>query len=557
MSTRERKIISPLKKFARFIGIFIRNRRGLVGLAIILGFGVLALGAPLWTPYDPTAERFVSGQYAAPSWLDYLPPALGGMPGAAQNMEVADNANFTNGLETWKYSADSHVSIDYSSDASYDDGGGSAKILFTRNETGTTYGKVTATLYKEFDFPYQGAPRKFLANIDMLAGGTSYMINETLRNETWRYGIDPDEFHYIIGPAKIMEVNMTVSVFMSREYDNASFYLWPYRSMTLYGLKHPGIVGNTKPSPGTIYKIADKWITSSAFPIDSGYISFPVANVSGNSAFNLFTPDSTPGKFILGINVTFNDLYYPNKPVEASLNIDDFDITFLGTIWGIMGTDYIGRDLWSQLVYGARISLYVGLLASIIGVVIGLIVGLAAGYMGRYVDELLMRFSDLLLVIPTLPLLIVLVAVLGPALENLIILIGFLGWMGFARLVRSQVLSLRERPFVEAAKAVGAGKTHIMSKHIFPNVISLVYVSLATSVPGAIVSEAALSFLGFYDPNKISWGRMLYDVQANGAAQYWWWVIPPGLCIALLAIAFVLLGFALDEVFNPRLRMRR
>jgi peptide/nickel transport system permease protein len=232
-------------------------------------------------------------------------------------------------------------------------------------------------------------------------------------------------------------------------------------------------------------------------------------------------------------------------------------MSFEGRVWGIMGTDHHGADLWTELVYGARISLYVGLLASIIGVVIGLIVGLAAGYMGRYVDEFLMRFSDMLLVIPTLPLLIVLVAVLGPALENLIILIGFLGWMGFARLVRSQVLSLRERPFVEAAKAVGAGKTHIMTRHILPNVISLVYVSLATSVPGAIVSEAALSFLGFYDPNKISWGRMLFEAQNNGGVAYWWWVIPPGLCIAALAIAFVLLGFALDEVFNPRLRMRR
>jgi len=104
---------------------------------------------------------------------------------------------------------------------------------------------------------------------------------------------------------------------------------------------------------------------------------------------------------------------------------------------------------------------------------------------------------------------------------------------------------------------VGAGKIHIMTKHILPNVVSLIYVTLATSVPGAIVSEAALSFLGFYDPNKMSWGRMLYEVQANGAAQYWWWVVPPGLCIAILAVAFILLGFALDEVFNPRLRMRR
>ena len=139
----------------------------------------------------------------------------------------------------------------------------------------------------------------------------------------------------------------------------------------------------------------------------------------------------------------------------------------------------------------------------------------------------------------------------------MIILLGLLGWMGFARLVRSQVISLKERPFIEAAKAVGAGKTHIISRHIVPNVMSLVYVSLATAVPGSIVAEAALSWLGFADLSKVSWGRMLYDVQQASASQNWWWVVPPGLCIALLAMAFVLLGYALDEVLNPRLRIRR
>jgi peptide/nickel transport system permease protein len=164
----------------------------------------------------------------------------------------------------------------------------------------------------------------------------------------------------------------------------------------------------------------------------------------------------------------------------------------------------------------------------------------------------------MLLVLPTLPLLIVMVAVLGANLNNLILLLGLLGWMGFARTVRSQVLSLKERPFVEAAIAIGAGKTHIIIKHILPNVMSLVYVSLATAVPGNIVAEAALSWLGFYDPNVMSWGRMLHDVQNTAGAIYnWWWVIPPGLCIAVLAVSFIMIGYALDEALNPRLRMRR
>lgn len=175
---------------------------------------------------------------------------------------------------------------------------------------------------------------------------------------------------------------------------------------------------------------------------------------------------------------------------------------------------------------------------------------------GGAADQFLMRFNDLMLVLPSLPLMIVLVAVLGARIENLIVLLGFLGWNGFARLVRSQVLSLKERPFVEAAKASGAGTGHIVIRHIMPHVMALVYVSLATAVPGAITTEAALSFLGFYDPLRMSWGRMLREVFVAGATRNWWWIIPPGLCIALVAMAFILLGFALDEILNPKLRLR-
>jgi len=246
------------------------------------------------------------------------------------------------------------------------------------------------------------------------------------------------------------------------------------------------------------------------------------------------------------------------ETIETTVYIDHLSLRFFGTCWGLLGTDQYGRDLFSQLIYGTWVSLYVGTLSSVCSVVIGLVVGLVAGYSGRAVDEILMRFADMLLVIPFLPLLIVLMAVLGAKIENLIVLMGLLGWMGFARQVRSQVLSLRERPFVEAAKAAGAGRGHILMRHILPNVMGLVYVTLATSVPSAIVSEAALSWLGFFDPWRMSWGRMLHDAQQYGLSTYaWWWVIPPGLCIAALAFSFILLGFALDEVLNPKLRIRR
>lgn len=201
----------------------------------------------------------------------------------------------------------------------------------------------------------------------------------------------------------------------------------------------------------------------------------------------------------------------------------------------------------------------VGLIATGIGIGLGLLVGLMAGYLGKVVDEILMRFTDMLLVIPGLPLLIVLVATVGPNLLYIILYLGFFGWMGFARVVRSQVLSLRERPFIEAAKASGAGTGYITVRHIFPNIVSLTYVSLALSVPSAIVSEAALSFLGLGDPTVVTWGSMLGNAQFAGGSSNlaWWWILPPGFAIALISLSFILLGYAMDEMFNPRLRRRR
>jgi peptide/nickel transport system permease protein len=179
-----------------------------------------------------------------------------------------------------------------------------------------------------------------------------------------------------------------------------------------------------------------------------------------------------------------------------------------------------------------------------------------------------MRFADLLLVLPTLPLFIVLIVSLKRvsgfvSMWNIIIILTLLGWMGFARSVRSMVLSIRERSFIEAARAAGAGKLHIVNRHIVPNVFALVYITLATAVPGAIITEASLSWLGLGDPMLPSWGKVLYDFNVSGIAttkgltDYWFWIFPACIAIALLATAFILVGYALDEILNPRLRERR
>lgn len=236
--------------------------------------------------------------------------------------------------------------------------------------------------------------------------------------------------------------------------------------------------------------------------------------------------------------------------------LDDVSARIWAEAFGYLGTDNYGRDIFTQLIYGSRISMIIGTFSAFIAVLLGLLVGLTSGYLGGWLDEFLMRTNDILLTIPGLPLLIVLTAVIGPSVWSVIILIGLLGWMGIARLIRSQVLSLKSKVFVEASRASGAGTWHIIRKHLIPNVMTMAYTQLALTVPGAIVTEAALSFLGLGDPFLQTWGKMLHDVQYYGAVTEWWWAIPPGICIASLSMAFVLIGYALDDIFNPKLRKR-
>jgi len=244
---------------------------------------------------------------------------------------------------------------------------------------------------------------------------------------------------------------------------------------------------------------------------------------------------------------------------SGSAIVGPVNLRFLGRLFGVLGTDHVGADLFSQLAYGTRISLIIGVLASLIAVVIGLLVGIIAGFFGGLVDEGAMRFVDVLLVLPGLPLLFLFSGLFGRSIWNLILLIGVLSWPGFARTVRAQVLQLKTATFIEAAKALGASGPRIIIKHLIPNVMPLAYATVALSIPGAIITEAALSFLALGDPSTPSWGRMFYSANAFGAFRElaWWWILPPGVAITLLSLCFVFIGHALDEIINPKLRARR
>lgn len=221
----------------------------------------------------------------------------------------------------------------------------------------------------------------------------------------------------------------------------------------------------------------------------------------------------------------------------------------------LLGTDDVGKDVWSQVIYGARISLLVGFLGSIMSILIGTTIGVVAGYYGGRIDQFLMRIVDFLMVIPGLPLMLVIIAVLGRGLDKIILVIGLLYWTYTSRLVRSLVISLKERQYILRIRSLGASHARIIFMHIFPQVVPLIVAQGVLSVSNAIISESVLSFLGLGDPLAISWGSMLNFAFARAVTRGgWWFLLPPGFAIVWVSLSVILIGTALEEIFNPRLR---
>jgi peptide/nickel transport system permease protein len=237
-----------------------------------------------------------------------------------------------------------------------------------------------------------------------------------------------------------------------------------------------------------------------------------------------------------------------------------------------LGTDEVGRSMLNLVVWGARISMVIGLLATIITILLGVVIGISSGFVGGRLDQVLMRFTDFFLVLPTFVLAIVLapiildmvgtdaeIAGIRATLLVIVVVIGLTSWAATARIIRSQTLSVRERMFVDRARVIGGSSAHIMRRHVFPNVVNLIVANTVLTFAGAIFTETTLAFIGLGDPFSPSWGQLLNAAQAAGAPGLgaWWYIAPPAFCVVVVILAFTLVGNALDDVLNPKAGLRR
>lgn len=257
----------------------------------------------------------------------------------------------------------------------------------------------------------------------------------------------------------------------------------------------------------------------------------------GNSTLHLFP---APGRYKLRIV----------GAESAGLRLSLF-----GGKQGLLGTDQRGRDVFTLFICGIRTSLTVGICATLAASLLGLGFGLTAGYAGGLLDALIMRIVDILLSIPTLPILMVLAGIWGKGLWQLVLILSIFSWMGTARLVRALTLTVRESSWVEGLRALGARRSYILWRHLVPEAAPILWANIALGVPGAILAEAGLAFLGLSDPRFVSWGRMLHEAHSFGAFTQgaWWLLLPPGFGIVVMCLIFMDVGRYLEEKIDPRL----
>jgi peptide/nickel transport system permease protein len=333
-----------------------------------------------------------------------------------------------------------------------------------------------------------------------------------------------------------MDRSIAPTIVLHLDSDASKSFHWRYsppKRMSITGRLDSGALELV--TPGGLYTLAD-----SRGELDLDARDIPFKRALGVSPF-----DNLP-------SVLFPSVGEYTLALKGS---GDITMTIEGGRWGLLGADHRGRDAAYLFISGIRVSLLVGIAATLIATILGVSLGLLSGYAGGLIDSLIMRIVDVLLSIPTLPILMVLSAVWGKGLWNLVVILSIFSWMGTARTVRAMTLTLRDAPWVEGLRALGAKRNYIIFRHLLPEALPLLLANIALGVPGAILAEAGMSFLGLSDPRVASWGRMLHEAHTYGAftSGAWWVILPAGFGISIICLIFMDIGRKLEEYSDPRL----
>lgn len=495
---------------------FSHNRIGFIGLTIILGFIVAAITAPLLTPYLPESQKYKAVQlaqaYAAPAWFTIFPQYSGYNPTIYVTPNVTKAA-----ITSQSGNMESSISqLNFNFTATNDWTAETASVTLDLGNFSYAYVTPPAfTMYVSYDMTFNRTMVK-----------TYFIIQNYTANPLW------EEYFQNASQAK-----MLIDIYTPTLIPVAGQIM----NQTVNDLNVDSYVDfSRQPVISSLYK-PEKAVGA---PPDPAAIIF-----------------SKQGVYGIKVKFEFQSMRDPDTGAytgaNAQLHLRKVGLTIWGRVQGVMGTDNSGGDAWTELIYGVRISLMVGVLAALIATSLGILYGVVAGYLGGFVDELLMRIVDVLLCIPVLPILLILTRYFFASVYIVIVLIAIFGWQGLSRVIRSRVLTLKEMAFIESARASGASDTYLMIHHLIPNILPIAMAAMVLAVPGAIITEAALSFLGFGDPNAPTWGRMLYNAYQLGGLKAPWVWLPPGLAITAICIGFVFIGHAVDEIVNPRLRRRR
>jgi len=500
-----------------------KHKIGILGIIVLMFYVGMAFGAPMLATHDPSPNNKVAPSFLAPGWMSFFDPS-----GVATGEYIPDEF-LTNSEEISFETRGIHP--EYFSGHQYagDDGAGYTDITWTHT-------------------PSDNIDWRLLDPTGQMPDSNSFMF--MTQEFEWEYNSLPSDVNMTLelgvtttgSFAEYVESGLMFKVYMWL-IDSSGNWQQIYRSFPPYTEVFQG-----------------RRVDLNYFDLAAGWRGM-IEDANGDQddptdiltvAVGLAPTDNFQSSF----NATHtNEEVYDGS---VTLTVKRLSMVVYGDYFGILGSTDKGGDAWSQLVYGSRVSLTIGIVATGLATAVGVIVGLVAGYFGGKIDETLMRFVDFLLVIPSLPLMMVLAAFLGPTVENIIVVIAILGWTGTSRLIRSQVMAEKNKAYVESARAIGASDTYIIFRHVLPNVTPILFANITLGVVGAILAESGLAFLGLTDPSVPSWGRMLADAQSTGgfSAGAWWVVVFPGMMITILSLAFTFVGHTLDQVLNPRLRER-